>query len=111
MTVFGFEIRRRTRRVVMLEHPEMNEEELNTACRVSESHPFYRAVCQLLTTAARNAYINANAHIAENNKLAGYVAGAEHLFMLRDEIERRRELSLESFRRSTTRQILEKDLA
>lgn len=77
--------------------PSLTEEELNHAlANLTDGHPSWRTLMQLLGVAIDNAYANANLSITSTNELAGYVAGAEHLKMFRDELRTRRQLGQEA---------------
>lgn len=75
----------------------LTEEELNGAlANLTDAHPAWKTLMQLIAVAMDNAYSNANASITSTNELAGYVAGGEHLKMFRDELRNRRQLGQEA---------------
>ncbi len=69
----------------------LSESELNAALAVSKDDPQWRAVLQLIITAEENANSNAAANVHPPTVMAGYVGGADHLRMLREELINRRE--------------------
>jgi len=84
----------RQRTPIVYQKP-LSEQELNAALAVSESDPQWRAVLQLIVTAEENANVNAAANMDPATVLAGYVGGADHLRMLREELLNRREEGLD----------------
>lgn len=80
-----------TRTIRVEKSKELTENELNAALAVSKEDRLWRALHQLINTAEENAYENANASIEQPGTLAGYVGGAAHLKMLREELYSRRE--------------------
>jgi hypothetical protein len=75
----------------------MSEIELNQAlAMLSDESPAWRALMQLIETAETNANENAAATIDPPTVLAGYVGGASHLRMLREELVNRRDSGLQS---------------
>jgi len=69
----------------------LSEAQLNAALAVAKDHPLWLAVHQLVITAEDNANRNAQDNMDPPNVMAGYVGGASHLRMLRDELTDRRE--------------------
>ena len=70
-----------------------DEGELNlTLAGIADEHPLWRALHQLIDTAEENAIENASANMDPPGVLAGYVGGAAHLRMLREELHSRREI-------------------
>jgi len=69
----------------------LDENELNTALAVPLDDRLWSALHQLIDTAEENAHENAWANMDPPGILAGYVGGAAHLKMLRDELYSRRE--------------------
>ena len=73
-----------------------SEVELNLAlAAIADEHPLWRAVHQLIDTAEDNAIEQAGANMDPPTVLAGYVGGAGHLRMLREELYSRREIGRE----------------
>jgi hypothetical protein len=70
---------------------ELKENELNAALAVPTDDRLWRALHQLIDTAEENAHENAWANMDPGLILAGYVGGAAHLKMLREELLSRRE--------------------
>src|SRR5215475_991654 len=70
---------------------ELTENELNAALAVSTEDRLWRALHQLIDTAEANAHENAWASMDPATLMAGYVGGAAHLKMLREELLSRRE--------------------
>jgi hypothetical protein len=70
---------------------ELKENELNAALAVPTDDRLWRALHQLIDTAEENAHENAWASMDPPVLLAGYVGGAAHLKMLREELLSRRE--------------------
>jgi hypothetical protein len=79
------------RRIRVEKGKELAENELNAALAVPKDDRLWRALHQLIDTAEENAHENASASIDVSGTLAGYVGGAAHLKMLRDELYSRRE--------------------
>lgn len=79
------------RRLHVIAPDILSEAQLNAALAVSENNPMWKAVLQLITTAEANANENAQDHVEPATAMAGYVGGAAHLRMLRDELVQRRE--------------------
>ena len=73
----------------------LKENELNVALAVSAEDRLWLALHQLIDTAEANAHENAWASMDPPTLMAGYVGGAAHLKMLRDELLSRREEGLE----------------
>jgi hypothetical protein len=96
MTIFGFEIRRRRSFNLVVKGEQMTEAQLNDALAVAETHPYHRAILQLIDTARENATLEAGESIATPTLLAGYVGGGRHLILLRDDVLERRKLGLEA---------------
>jgi hypothetical protein len=69
----------------------LDENELNTALAVTKDDRLWIALHQLIDTAEENAHENAWANMDPPAILAGYVGGAAHLKMLREELLGRRE--------------------
>ena len=69
----------------------LSEAQLNAALAVGEDNPMWKAVLQLIATAEENANRNAQDSLDPPTVLAGYVGGASHLRMLRDDLIDRRE--------------------
>lgn len=69
----------------------LSEAQLNAALAVAADHPLWLAVHQLIVTAEDNANRNAQDNMDPHAVMAGYVGGASHLRMLRDELSDRRE--------------------
>jgi hypothetical protein len=84
---------RRPQTVIVYQRP-LTEEQINAALAVDQNEPLWRAVLQLIMTAEDNAHNNAAVNMDPPTVLAGYVGGAEHLRMLRDELVDRREAGL-----------------
>lgn len=84
-----------TIKIVVARLPELTEEKLDLALAslTDESGP-WRAIHQLIDTAEENANANAADDMAEPTVMAGYVGGAQHLRMLREELNNRRENGL-----------------
>jgi len=72
----------------------LTEQKLNLALAVEEKDPAWCAVHQLISTAETNANQNAAEDIQDPTVMAGYVGGAQHLRMLREELLQRREEGL-----------------
>jgi hypothetical protein len=82
-------------KIVVRKQRELNERELNAACAmVDENHPLWLAIHQLIDTARDNALENADQNMDPPGILAGYVGGAAHLKLLKDDLHNRRELGL-----------------
>ena len=73
----------------------LSEAQLNTALAVGSDTPLWRALLQLIDTAVENANDNASAPDVSWMQMAGYVGGAAHLRMLREELVNRRENGLQ----------------
>lgn len=82
---------KRKPQIVVFEQPPLSEPQINAALAVALDHPMWRAVHQLITTAEDNANRNAQDSMDPPCVMAGYVGGASHLRMLRDELIDRRE--------------------
>ena len=83
------------RHVALTGRPPLDERELNAACAmIDEKHPFWVAIHQLIETARDNALEDAAENMDPPGILGGYVGGASHLKILREELSRRRELGL-----------------
>jgi len=82
------------RRIRIETGKELTEQELDTALAVDQSDPLWRALHQLIDVAEDNAHENANANMDPATVMAGYVGGAAHLKMLRDELLSRREAGI-----------------
>jgi hypothetical protein len=81
---------------ILVTHPRpFNEGELNAALAVSHEDPIWRAVHQLIDVAEANAHENASANVSDQGECAGYVGGAAHLRLLREELYNRRALGIE----------------
>lgn len=80
-----------TRTIRIEKGKELTEAELNVAFAVSINDPLWRALHQLIDTAEANAHEQAWASMDPPGILAGYVGGAAHLKMLREELLSRRE--------------------
>ena len=80
-----------TRRIRVEKGKLLSENELNAALAVPKENTLWRALHQLIDTAEENAHENASASIDVPTGLAGYVGGAAHLRMLRDDLLSRRE--------------------
>jgi hypothetical protein len=80
-----------TRTIRVEKGKELTESELNAAFAVPMDDRLWRALHQLIDTAEANAHENAWANMDLPGILAGYVGGAAHLKMLRDELLSRRE--------------------
>ena len=79
-------------RVIRVEKgKELSENELNAALAVPKENTLWRALHQLIDTAEENAHEQAWANMDPPVILAGYVGGAAHLKMLREELLSRRE--------------------
>src|SRR6516225_6157096 len=79
------------RRGAKIERPRVyTESELNAALAVTHDNPVWVAVHQLIDVAESNANENAVARIDNLGECAGYVGGAAHLRMLREEMHNRR---------------------
>lgn len=77
------------------------ESDLNIALAAAgDEHPIWRAVHQLIDVAEDNAIENAGANMDPHGMLAGYVGGASHLRMLREELHNRRALGLEQIQQT-----------
>jgi hypothetical protein len=76
---------------VLLRGDALTEPQINAALAVAEDTPLWRAVMQLIATAEENANQNAQDSMDPPTVMAGYVGGASHLRMLRDELTQRRE--------------------
>ena len=73
----------------------LEEREINTAfANLEPTHPAWLAFHQLIETARENAMENADQNMDPPTILAGYVGGAAHLKLLRDDLNGRRELGL-----------------
>ena len=81
------------RRIVVRKRAPMKEKELDLALGVAEENELWRAIHQLIDTAEENA--NSNAAVQPPEAMSGYVGGAEHLRLLREELERRRTNGIE----------------
>jgi len=78
-------------RKVKIEHARVfSEGELDAALAVTHDNPVWRAVHQLIDVAESNANENAAANTNNPGDCAGYVGGAAHLRLLRDEMHNRR---------------------
>jgi hypothetical protein len=80
-----------TRTIRVEKGKELSEADLNAALAVPMDDRLWRALHQLIDTAEANAHENANANMDVPTVLAGYVGGAAHLKMLREELLSRRE--------------------
>jgi hypothetical protein len=80
-----------TRTIRIEKGKELTENELNAALAVAKEDRLWRALHQLIDTAEENAHENAWANMDPAGILAGYVGGAAHLKMLREELVSRRE--------------------
>lgn len=80
-----------TRTIRVEKGKELTEAELNAAFAVAMDDRLWRALHQLIDTAEANAHENAWASMDPPMILAGYVGGAAHLKMLREELLSRRE--------------------
>jgi hypothetical protein len=80
-----------TRAIRIEKGKELTENELNAAFAVSKEDRLWRALQQLIDTAEENAHENAWASMDPATLMAGYVGGAAHLKMLREELLSRRE--------------------
>jgi hypothetical protein len=80
-----------TRTIRVEKGKELTEEELNAAFAVAKDDRLWIALHQLIDTAEANAHENAWANMDPPAILAGYVGGAAHLKMLREELLSRRE--------------------
>lgn len=80
-----------TRTIRVEKGKELTEAELNAAFAVPMDDRLWRALHQLIDTAEANAHENAWASMDPPMILAGYVGGAAHLKMLREELLSRRE--------------------
>ena len=70
-----------------------DETELNlTLGAIADEHPLWRAIHHLIDVAEDNAIENAGANMDPPGVLAGYVGGAAHLRMLREELYSRRKI-------------------
>lgn len=78
-------------KIIVLPAGTLSEAQINAALAVAEDNPLWRAVQQLITTAEDNANRNAQDSMDPPTVMAGYVGGASHLRMLRDELVSRRE--------------------
>jgi hypothetical protein len=77
-----------------------SESDLNIAlAAAADEHPIWRAVHQLIDVAEENANENAAASMDPPTVLAGYVGGAGHLRMLREELFNRRALGMEQIQK------------
>lgn len=65
----------------------------------NDEHPIWRSTHQLIKTAEENANANAASSMHPPEVMAGYVGGAQHLRMLRDELNTRRERGRLQFER------------
>jgi len=79
--------------IIQQEEP-LSEMGLNVALAVDAKDQVWRAVMQLIHTAEANANENAAASMDPPGILAGYVGGASHLRLLRDELISRREAGI-----------------
>jgi len=78
----------------------LEEAELNlTLGAIADEHPLWRAVHYLIDVAEENANENASENMDPPGILAGYVGGARHLRLLRDELYSRREIGRELMRK------------
>lgn len=77
--------------IVLVHNRVLSEAQINAALAVAEDHPLWLAVQQLIITAEDNANRNAQDNMDPPSVMAGYVGGASHLRMLRDELTDRRE--------------------
>jgi len=76
--------------------PAFDETELNiTLAAIADEHPLWRAIHHLIDVAEDNAIENASANMDPPTVLAGYVGGAGHLRMLREELHSRRAIGRE----------------
>ena len=82
------------RRIRVETGKELSEPELDAALAVAEDDRLWMAVHQLIDTAEENAHANADANMDPPTVLAGYVGGAAHLKMLREELLSRREAGI-----------------
>jgi hypothetical protein len=80
-----------TRTIRVVKGKELTENELNAALAVAKDDRLWQALHQLIDTAEENAHENAWANMDPPAILAGYVGGAAHLKMLREELYSRRE--------------------
>lgn len=81
----------------------LEENELNLILgATADEYPLWRAIMQLIDVAEDNANENASSNMDPLGALAGYVGGAAHLRMLREELYNRREVG---------RQLREQDAA
>jgi hypothetical protein len=95
----------RWQKIIRAEKPRVfgDDAELNIALAgAADENPIWRAVHQLIDTAEENAVENAGANMDPPTVLAGYVGGAGHLRMLRDELHSRRQLGIEQMRARQT---------
>jgi len=70
-----------------------DEAELNlTLAAIADEHPLWRAIHHLIDVAEDNAIENAGANMDPPTVMAGYVGGAQHLRMLREELYSRRKI-------------------
>ena len=91
-------------RTFKIEHARVyNEGELSAALAVTHDNPVWIAVHQLIDVAEENANENAAASTNNAGDCAGYVGGAAHLRMLREEMHNRRAAGIEQLgqRRAT----------
>lgn len=76
------------------------EAELNlTLAAIADEHPLWRAIHHLIDVAEDNAHELAAANLDPPTALAGYVGGAAHLRMLREELYSRRKLGQDLMRK------------
>lgn len=91
-----FGIRRRIRHEIHIKYRELEERQINAAlANLDPVNPAWLAVHQLIETARENALENADQNMDPPGILAGYVGGAAHLKMLKDDLNHRRELGLQ----------------
>lgn len=85
----------RQRNRVRVKYRDLKEREINAAfASLEPTHPAWLAFHQLIETARENALENADQNMDPPTILAGYVGGAAHLKMLRDDLNIRREAGL-----------------
>lgn len=80
-------------RVMVRRQPVLSERQMNQALAdISETHPLWLTIHQLIDTAERNAWDDAAVRMENPQLQAGFVGGARHLDLLRGELARRRQL-------------------
>jgi hypothetical protein len=77
--------------LVIQENEPLSEAQINASLAVAPDDSMWVAVLQLINTAEANANRNAQDGMDPPTVLAGYVGGAAHLRMLRDELIDRRQ--------------------